>query len=315
MIIPIFNSENFIKRAICSVQNQNYSDFEIVIVDDFSSDNSLNIVKQLSKKDKRIKIIYNTKRMGNLYSRCIGTMMSKGKYIIPLDSDDMMLIHDSLYFIQKEAEQLNIDIIRYKGIKVYNISDFLNLKNLMEFRTHQINKIIVQPSLAYSTFGYCSLQAQCINSDLYKMSINSYGKQRWSYYMNNYEDCIMHYIIYHLAKSCEFFLKIGYINIMRNTSTSNIEPKNNRIKNKLYYIEAIYEFSYFAVRGKEKAVRFLINLLKSNKFKYAFEDDKIKNCTKYLVKRIILDNSVSNKNKILLKKEYSRFINEIKSSL
>ena len=311
----MFNSEDFIKRAILSVQNQNYSDFEIVVVNDFSSDNSFNIVKELSKKDKRIKILYNTKRMGNLYSRCIGTMMSKGKYIIPLDSDDMMLAHDNLYFIQKEMEQVNVDIIIYKGIRVSNVSDFLSLKQLMKFRTHEINRIIFQPELAYSTFGLCSLQSQCINSDLYKMSINSYGKDRWSYYMNNYEDCIMHYIIYHLAKSCEFFLKIGYVNINRNSSTSNIEPKNNRIKNRLFYIEAIYEFSYFDVRGKEKAIEFLIYLFKYKKFKNIFEDDKIRNCTEYLTKRIISDNSVSNKNKILLKNEYSKFINEIKSSL
>ena len=310
----MFNSENFIKRAILSVQNQNYSDFEIVVVDDFSSDNSFNIVKQLSEKDKRIKVLYNTKRMGNMYTRCIGTMMSKGKYIIPLDSDDMMLIHDNLYFVKKEAEQLNIDIIRYKGIKVNNISDFLNLKQLMEFRTHKINKIIFQPSLAYSTLGCCSLQAQCINSDLYKMSINSYGKERWSYYMNNYEDCIMHYIIYHLAKSCEFFLKIGYINIKRSSSTSHIEPENNKIKNKLYYIEVIYEYSKFAIRGKERAIELLMDILKSKKFKYVFKDDKIKNCTKYLTKRIILDKSVSNKTKILLKNLYSTFIKEINTS-
>jgi cellulose synthase/poly-beta-1,6-N-acetylglucosamine synthase-like glycosyltransferase len=108
VIIPMFNAENFINRAIRSIQNQNYSNFEIMVVNDFSSDNSLNIVKQSSKNDKRIKIINNAKKMGNLYSRCIGTIMSKGKYIFPLDADDMMIASDSLYVIQKEAEQKTI---------------------------------------------------------------------------------------------------------------------------------------------------------------------------------------------------------------
>lgn len=311
VIIPMFNAENFINRAILSIQNQNYSNFEIVIVNDFSSDNSLNIVKQSSKNDKRIKIINNTKKMGNLYSRCIGTIMSKGKYIFPLDSDDMMIASDSLYVIQKEAEQYKLDIIRYKGISVYNISDFINIRNLSQFRSHRTNRIIFQPSIAKYTFRHCSLQAQCINSDLYKMSINSYGKERWSYYMNNYEDCIMHHIIYHLAKSCEFFLKIGYLNIKRNSSTSNIEPRRNRMKNRLFYIEAIYEFSNFSFQDKENATEFLIELLKSNNFKFIFKDDKIKNCTNNLIKKIIFDKSISHKNKILLKNEFSNFIKGI----
>ena len=57
VIIPMMNAENYINKAILSIQNQNFSHFEIIIVNDYSSDNSLKIVQKLSYYDKRIKLI------------------------------------------------------------------------------------------------------------------------------------------------------------------------------------------------------------------------------------------------------------------
>ena len=57
IVIPMFNSENYIKRTILSIQNQNLTEYEVIIIDDFSSDNSSEIVKKFGFKDKRIKII------------------------------------------------------------------------------------------------------------------------------------------------------------------------------------------------------------------------------------------------------------------
>ena len=60
IVIPMFNSENYIKRTILSIQNQNLTEYEVIIIDDFSSDNSSEIVKKFGFKDKRIKIIKTT---------------------------------------------------------------------------------------------------------------------------------------------------------------------------------------------------------------------------------------------------------------
>ena len=80
-IIPVYNSEKTIYSSICSIQNQNYTNFEIILIDDFSNDNSSKIIKYLKEKDERIKIISNHKNMGSLYSRNIGTLIAKGRYI------------------------------------------------------------------------------------------------------------------------------------------------------------------------------------------------------------------------------------------
>ena len=73
-----------------SVLSQNIPEFEIILINDNYSDNSSIIVNQMIKYDKRI-IINNSKNMGTLFSRNIGVLNAKGKYIFELDNDDIFL--------------------------------------------------------------------------------------------------------------------------------------------------------------------------------------------------------------------------------
>lgn len=88
IIIPVFNSQNTIKEAIYSVLSQTYSNFEILIIDDNSSDNSLDIINELSEKDKRIKIISLSENKGVANARNLGLKNATGEFIAFLDSDD-----------------------------------------------------------------------------------------------------------------------------------------------------------------------------------------------------------------------------------
>ena len=74
VIVPIYNSQKTIKKAISSIQNQNMIDIEIILINDFSTDNSSQIIKEIHKNDPRLLIINNNKNMGILYSRCIGVL-------------------------------------------------------------------------------------------------------------------------------------------------------------------------------------------------------------------------------------------------
>ena len=89
IITPLYNSENFIEDAINSVKVQNYTDWEMIIVDDLSNDGSLDIAKGISKKDTRIKILENKKNFGAGISRNRAIKISQGRYIAFLDSDDI----------------------------------------------------------------------------------------------------------------------------------------------------------------------------------------------------------------------------------
>ena len=88
VIITVHNGEAFMKQVIRVVQNQDFHDVEIIIVEDASKDKSVQIVKELMKEDPRIVFLENQGNRGYLYSLKKGIVNSKGKYITILDVDD-----------------------------------------------------------------------------------------------------------------------------------------------------------------------------------------------------------------------------------
>lgn len=89
IIVPIYNSEQFIERCIISVLEQSFQDWELLLVDDGSMDSSLNICKQYAKKDARIKS-FHQENSGVSTARLKGLSESAGEYISFLDSDDAL---------------------------------------------------------------------------------------------------------------------------------------------------------------------------------------------------------------------------------
>ena len=87
VIIPIYNTEKYIKRAVDSVLSQTYQNFEILLINDGSSDGSSGICENLSNQDKRIRYFYQ-KNQGVSVARNLGLKKAKGDYIFFLDSDD-----------------------------------------------------------------------------------------------------------------------------------------------------------------------------------------------------------------------------------
>lgn len=86
IIIPTYNSSRSILKTLHSVANQSYKDYEIIIVDSYSIDDT--IVKIKSLKNKKIRIFFTKKDKGLSYARYFGILKSRGKYIAFLDSDD-----------------------------------------------------------------------------------------------------------------------------------------------------------------------------------------------------------------------------------
>ena len=104
IIIPVHNSEKYILECINSVINQTYKNLEIIIVDDKSTDNTINIIKNI--KDKRIKLIKLKQNSGVSIARNKGIEASTGDYICFLDSDDYWYkekIEKQLKFIKNKA--------------------------------------------------------------------------------------------------------------------------------------------------------------------------------------------------------------------
>ncbi len=89
VIMPIFNVESFVREAVESILNQTFKDFEFIIINDGSTDKSLNIVKEYEEKDKRIVFINNEKNLGIIRSLNLGLKIARGKYIARMDGDDV----------------------------------------------------------------------------------------------------------------------------------------------------------------------------------------------------------------------------------
>jgi len=114
IIIPAYNAEKFIERAIRNVSNQTFQDFEIIVVDDGSTDKTVEIVKKLQKEDKRIKLIElkeNSGGAGAVIPRTIGCKEAKGEFIAFLDSDDLYYPEYLELKVKYSEEHLEIDEI------------------------------------------------------------------------------------------------------------------------------------------------------------------------------------------------------------
>lgn len=113
IIVPCYNTEKYLPTCIMSVLNQKYSDFELLLINDGSTDNTLNICKNFANKDKRI-IVINKKNEGVSCARNTGLDYSKGKWIIFLDADDW-LENNALEVIYNHIKLDSFDLLGYNS--------------------------------------------------------------------------------------------------------------------------------------------------------------------------------------------------------
>ena len=149
IVITVFNGEAYLNTALRSIQNQDLKEIEIVMVDDYSSDDSLNMIKKLMINEPRIKLYRNEKNRGMLYTKTKGALLAKGKYILILDEDDMYLQRDAFTVLYNEAEKNNLDLIRFGMIiskPLIGNKNYIN-KTIRE-------EIIYQPELSSMMFRY-----------------------------------------------------------------------------------------------------------------------------------------------------------------
>ena len=314
VVIPLYNKEKIINRTIISIQNQNMDNYEIILVNDYSSDNTLSVIKNIQNYDPRIKIIKNKKNMGTLYSRCIGTLSSKGKYILPLDNDDMYLYRYAFDDIYNEINNNNLDIIKFNGIEAENLDMFFNdeIKNVKFAFKNDYNIVINQPYLSYyptirrnnngQNFAVdLFLWLKCINTELYKKAISLYGKDRYSIYMTSCEDDIMTFILFQLAKSFKYIKKYCILHFDFPGSANKLISNNSRVISNIYYLETVLEFSKNTHKGKEIILGIVMNIMRFNSFINVMKFIKYKNLFNDILKRIYSCKYISNSDKNLIK--------------
>ena len=112
IIVPVYNADVYLERCVKSILKQEFKDFELILVNDGSKDNSLSLIEKFAKQDNRIKYISQENR-GLSYARNRGISMSTGMYIVFVDADDWIDIK-FLEISKQYIEKYNPDIITYR---------------------------------------------------------------------------------------------------------------------------------------------------------------------------------------------------------
>jgi len=160
VVIPLFNKEDYIEDTLNSILNQSYKHFEVIIVNDGSSDSSLNIVKSIS--DSRINII-NQENQGLSGARNSGIEASKYDFVAFLDADDLWC-EDYLMTIINLMQTQNLSKVYATAVKVLRSHQKPNL-SIIPFNKKGVKIISNYFSLAKNIFGPSSM---VINKDIFK---------------------------------------------------------------------------------------------------------------------------------------------------
>lgn len=165
VIMPVYNiKEEYLREAIESILNQTFGDFEVICVNDGSTDNSSAILSKFASKDDRIKII-NQQNLGLSCARNTGLDVAKGEYVCFLDSDDA--IHPQLLELTvRIADENNLDMVAFKYQDCDGNSYFPNIIDLSKLKY----KISDNPlRFGFNKSKYCIPVSAC--AKLYKRNL------------------------------------------------------------------------------------------------------------------------------------------------
>lgn len=118
IIVPVYNTENYLEKCLYSLVNQTYKNIEIIIIDDGSTDNSMNIIQKFVLADNRVKVI-SQKNQGLSGARNTGMNNANGDYIMFIDSDDWIEI-DTCEKAINASEKYNADVVFWSYIKEFS---------------------------------------------------------------------------------------------------------------------------------------------------------------------------------------------------
>lgn len=291
IIVPVYNVENYVDKCIKSILNQTYKNYEVIIINDGSTDNSLNIINKY-KNNKKIKII-TQKNKGLSNARNNGMKIATGDYLLFIDSDD--------YIEDKLLEILNNningeDLIRfqtrtvdenYNTIKEYNEETFNNLNGIEAFE--KISKYnFVELAVCYS----------------YKKS--SFFKNKYKFEENTFhEDFGLIPFVIISSKKVTSINYIGYNYLQRKNSIMNsteYQKEINKTNDMLKHYKNLMEWSK-KIQGDLTIYKsFITNsmILKSLQLKGKDYKNYINKMKEYEVYNNLLTNNLQNKIKKIL---------------
>ena len=220
IIVPIYNVEKYIEKCLQSIKDQTFKNFEVIMVDDGSTDNSNKIMK-LFEKDKRFKS-YSKKNGGLSDARNYGIQYTTGDYVLFIDSDD--------YIDKKLLETLEDTIKKAKADTIkFNIVDVINGKEYKHFEKLDKNKKVDLKDL----IGFDYFEPACS----YCYNLNFYKENNFKFEVGRYHEDYGLIPLILLKSSYIYYLNyFGYYYVKRENSIVNSsDTALKRAEDTLYF--------------------------------------------------------------------------------
>ena len=286
-IVSIYNVENYLAQCLDSIINQTYGDFEVILVDDGSTDNSGKICDQFQIKDNRIRVIHKQNE-GLMSTRKIGVKEAKGKYICFIDGDDY-ISSDLLETYKRIHSKFDIDVIccgytesyidENKEIKL-DLPTGLYNKNKLE---KEIYPYMLSKRPFFNFFINPSVWSKCFKKELIQ---DLYEKIPLNISLG--EDVALTYDALLKAENVYILGYTGYMYRQNPKSMTHTYDKKlfEKVTNLATFLEKNLSRSKFNLNKQTiDYIIYLLYLSIDNEFKYNDEKDlnnKIKNFSKYL---------------------------------
>ncbi len=214
IIVPVYNAEKYIKHCIESILKQTYTDFELLLINDGSSDNSGLICDEYAQIDSRIKV-FHQKNNGVSSARNLGLKKAKGAYITFSDSDDLLVDTAFQTYIDAFSYDDSVDIVKtgyYQEFENGNPTNIFSSKQdiVLRNRTEYLSYLTFDPS-NYNGF----LWNECLRKEIV-------GSHKFEESLNWCEDHIFSFTCFYDAKSIYISRSLTYrYQVRRNISLSN----------------------------------------------------------------------------------------------
>ena len=224
IIVPVYNTEKYVKRCLDSIKSQSFKDYEVIIVNDGSTDNSSDIISKYSYK------VINQENLGLSMARNNGVKESSGEYLIFLDSDDY--IEKDLLKEVNESLSNNPDLVRYQIKEVFDDEENINYEE-----EPFDNKSGVEAFKLITKYHFVE------NAWAYAIKRDFYLKEKFSFKKGTYhEDFGLMPLVIIKSKIVNSINYVGYCyyqrsgSIMNNNDYSKTKKKVNDFYNHYLYL-------------------------------------------------------------------------------
>lgn len=285
IIIPVYNSEATIERAIESVLNQSYKNYEIIIIDDGSNDDTKVKIEKFLKENRNIRYFYK-KNEGVSKARNDGIRKSNGKYITFLDSDDIYC-ENYLSDFAKEVNEKAIITCNYNGNKKNPIRlpkdidsfekkdyyEFLDRENLLNSVCNKIynKEVILENNIEFDQ--------TIINGEDILFNLEYIDKMEKFIYINNinYEYIENNNSITHDLKNREYFKQVKIVNSFIDIYTKNQFNYNELLYKYIYTLRDAIDAKIEMKAKKKKIIEYINKCLEDQRMYNELKKNQISN--------------------------------------